>query len=457
MFKRIREVQENPNGRIDIWSREHYKSTVITFGKTIQDILASHGDEPLEEWGGREVTVGIFSFNRPAAKKFLRQIKMEFEDNQELKTLFPDVLWENPKKESPKWSEDDGLLVKRKSNPRESTLEASGLVDGQPTGMHYLLRVYDDVVTLESARSSEMIKKTTQAWGLSLSLGSEGGFCRYVGTFYADGDTYNDIIERGAAEPRIFPATDNGQASGKPVLFSQEYLNEKMFAGIYDFSCQYLCDPIPDENAYFTRDDFRWYDPKELPNMTLRKYGASDCALTEGGGDFTELGIAGVDPKDDLYIIDWYTGRVTMDVWIDRQLDLCRKHKPVKWGSEAGQIRRASEPFLNKRMQERRDYVSIEWYPAISDKPTNCRAFQARAKQGKVYLPMNTPWADDLLAQLLRAPKGKYNDKFDVCGLFGRMLDKMYTAVVPEGPKLRLVKDSYGFDDENDSEGWKIA
>ena len=146
-----REVQANPNGYIDIWSREHYKSSLITFGKTIQDILASHGEDPLPEWNGREVTVGIFSFNRPAAKDFLRQIKIEFENNAELKQLFPDILYGNPKRDAQKWSEDDGLIVKRKSNPREATIEASGLVDGQPTGKHYVLRVYDDVVTLESA------------------------------------------------------------------------------------------------------------------------------------------------------------------------------------------------------------------------------------------------------------------------------------------------------------------
>ena len=456
IFQKCREVQANPNGRIDIWAREHYKSTIITFGKTIQDILASHGDEPLPEWNGREVTVGIFSFNRPAAKKFLRQIKLEFEDNQPLKDLFPDILFQNPKKESSKWSEDDGLVVKRKSNPREATLEASGLVDGQPTGMHYVLRVYDDVVTLESARSAEMIKKTTQAWGLSLSLGSDGGFCRYVGTFYADGDTYNDIIERKAAIPRIVPATDDGLSTGTPVLFTQEYLDEKTFAGIYDFSCQYLCNPIPDDNAYFIEDDFRWYDPKDIDGMTFRKYGASDCALTEGGGDFTELGIAGVDSEDDIYILDWWSGQVTMDVWIEAQLNLCKRHKPVKWGSEAGAIKRASEPYLNKRMRERRDYVTMEWYPAIADKPTNCRAFQARAKQGKVFLPKNTPWAQDLLAQLLRAPKGKYDDKFDVVGLFGRMVDSMYGGVEPSKPALRLVRDSYDFDDGSIDE-WKTG
>lgn len=449
IFQRCRDVQNDPNGFIDIWSREHYKSSIITFGKTIQDILSSHGEEPLDEWGGREVTVGIFSFNRPSAKKFLRQIKNEFESNESLKLLFPDILYKDPRKESPKWSEDDGLVVKRKGNPREATVEASGLVDGQPTGMHYVLRVYDDVVTLESARSAEMIKKTTQAWGLSLSLGSDGGFSRYVGTFYADGDTYNDIIEREAAVPRIFPATLDGTSSGLPVLFSQNYLDEKKKAGMYDFSCQYLCDPIPDDNAYFTKDDFIFV--KQVPEY-LMKYGAGDYAVTEDGGDFTEMGVCGVDENDDLYIVDWYKGQVRPDVWIESQLDLCQKHDLMGWGAEGGPIRRAIEPFLTKRMRERREYVRLEWFPAVSDKPTNCRSFQARASQGKVYL-LDKPWAHDLVSQLIRFPKGKHDDGVDVCGLFGRMLDKMHRAFIPQKPDLRLVESDYGFEEE-ESDDW---
>ena len=31
------------------------------------------------------------------------------------------------------WSLDGGLVVKRKSNPKEATVEAWGLVDSQPT------------------------------------------------------------------------------------------------------------------------------------------------------------------------------------------------------------------------------------------------------------------------------------------------------------------------------------
>jgi len=101
LYDRVQEVNSSPDGHLDLWAREHFKSTTITFGKSIQDILT----DP-------ETTIGIFSHTRPIAKGFLRQIKLEFEGNDLLKSLFPDILWENPRRDSPKWSEDDGIYCK---------------------------------------------------------------------------------------------------------------------------------------------------------------------------------------------------------------------------------------------------------------------------------------------------------------------------------------------------------
>jgi hypothetical protein len=58
VFDRSREVQAEPHGHLDLWAREHFKSSLITFGLTIQEILASHGDNPLidEEPSASSVT-----------------------------------------------------------------------------------------------------------------------------------------------------------------------------------------------------------------------------------------------------------------------------------------------------------------------------------------------------------------------------------------------------------------
>ena len=97
LYDRCREVEAEPNGRLDLWSREFYKSTIITYGMSIKDIL----NDP-------SITIGIFSHTRPIAKAFLAQIKTELETNTFLQDLFPEILYKNPKSESILWSLDGG-------------------------------------------------------------------------------------------------------------------------------------------------------------------------------------------------------------------------------------------------------------------------------------------------------------------------------------------------------------
>ena len=165
LYERCVEIQTEPDGYLDLWARGHYKSTLGTFARTLMDILASHGDDPLPEWAelGHEPTFAIFSHTRPIAKAFLRQIKVELQRNELLKYVYPDILYEIPERQSPRWSEDAGLVVKRHANPKEATLEAHGLVDGQPTSRHFNVLIYDDVVVRDSVTTPEMIEKTTEA------------------------------------------------------------------------------------------------------------------------------------------------------------------------------------------------------------------------------------------------------------------------------------------------------
>jgi len=196
LYAQCREVERAPGGFIDRWAREHYKSTIITFAGVIQEVLK----DP-------EITVGIFSHTRPVANKFLNQIKREFEHNVDLQQTYPDVLWQKAHRDAPLWSLDKGITVKRNGNAKEATIEACGLVDGMPTGAHYLLRVYDDVVTQKSVSTPEQVNKTTEAYELSDNLGARGhdGLMRewMIGTRYTYADTYQHVLDRKTLRPRI--------------------------------------------------------------------------------------------------------------------------------------------------------------------------------------------------------------------------------------------------------------
>ena len=351
LFDRCKEIQEAPNGYVDLWSRDHYKSTIITFGKTIQDIIASHGDDPLPEWQDfREPTFGIFSHNRPIAKAFLRQIKVELENNDLLKQIFPDILYDDPKGQAPMWSEDNGLVVKRKSNPKESTLEAHGLVDGQPTSRHFVVRIYDDVVTDKTVTTPDMIKKTNAAWGLSLNLGVEHGFERYVGTPYKYNDTYTEISRH--LPVRKYPATDDGTADGKPVFRSEQWIKEKKRAGSYIFACQELIDPKADALMSFNEEDLRFY--REPPKNTNNYILCDPANSKKKESDYTSMWVLGAASDGNLYALAFIRDRLGLVERGDLLFKWHEKYRPIIIGYERYGMQ-ADIDYFNDRM-EREQY-----------------------------------------------------------------------------------------------------
>lgn len=296
LYARCREVEQATDGYLDLWAREHYKSTIITFAGVIQEILC----DP-------EITIGIFSHTKPTARKFLLQIKRELEANEDLKRLYPDVLWQDPRNEAPKWSEEKGLLVRRASNAKEATLEAHGLVDGQPTGSHFALLVYDDVVTLESVSTPEQVQKTTNAWSLSDNLGARGRDGRvrkwHIGTRYSYMDSYQAMMEMGAVVARVHPATEDGTRDGKPVFLSAAAWGEKKRNQVPAvLAAQMLQNPTAGGQAMFDKD---WLRFAEVRPRTLNVYILCDPAGSrKRGSDYTAMMVIGVDAQGNKWLLD---------------------------------------------------------------------------------------------------------------------------------------------------------
>lgn len=341
LFQRCREVETSPDGYLDLWARGHYKSTIITFGKTIQDILASHGDDPLPEFNGVELTFGIFSHTRPIAKAFLRQIKNEFENNRSLLELFPDVLFANPERRASSWSEDAGISVRRNTNPKEATVEAWGLVDGQPTGKHFNVLIYDDVVTRSSVTTPEMIAKTTEAWELSLNLGDRAPRKRMIGTRYHFADTYREVMKREAAKPRLHPATANGELTGAPVFLTPEQYEQKVKEmGPYAASSQLLLNPIADALQTFKRSWINHYSEASNWQQMNRVLICDPANAKKKTSDYTAMGVLGKGPDGNLYLLDGVRDRLSLKERAERFIEMHRRWKPMisayeKYGKDA--------------------------------------------------------------------------------------------------------------------------
>lgn len=298
LFDRCREVEAEPDDCLDLWSREHYKSSFITFAGSIQEVVI----DP-------EITIGIFSFNKEIAAKFVDQIKEELQRNELLKQCYPDVFYEKPESESPLWSTAKGLKVRRKTNPKEATWEPHGLTKGQPIGRHFALRIYDDIITLDFVTNPKMVDKATQGWELSDNLGSNqpGKPARrwHIGTRYSFADTYGVILDRKILKPRIYPATDNGKITGKPVFFEQSVWEEKKKTQKSTLSAQLLQNPAAGNEAMFRME---WFKSYLIRPAVLNVYIMGDPSKGDVStdSDNTAIVVIGYDANGNKYLLDGY-------------------------------------------------------------------------------------------------------------------------------------------------------
>jgi len=428
IYERCREVEASPNGYLDVWARGHYKTTIITYALTIQDIIKNPS-----------ITIGIFSHTRPIAKAFLRRIKYEFETNNKLKELFPDILFENPEKDSPKWNEDEGITIRRPNPaPVEATVEASGLVDGQPTGKHYNVLIFDDVVTEKSVTTPEMIEKTTRGWELALNLTSKDYVSRYVGTYYHFADTYHTIIERKAAILRKYPATEDGTLAGKPILLTHEELAEKRKQmGNYTFACQLLLNPALGTDREFKEDDLRYWPAADFRNLNV--YILCDPANEKKKtSDFTCFMVVGLGADRNYYVIDMIRDRLSLRERTNVLFKLHQEYRPIRVGIEK-YGKDADIQHYEERMQRENYRFQIVALGGTTKKEDRIRKLSPVIEEQRLYLPskcikMNYEGVNQDLTktfiteEYLNFPYSEHDDMFDC---MARILDPDMKVIFP--------------------------
>ena len=383
LYDRCREVEAETDDHLDLWARDHYKSTVITYSGIIQEILIDPN-----------ITIGIFSHTKQISAKFLKQIMTELEQNQWLKDCHADCLWQDPAKEAPLWGLGFGIIVKRETNPKESTVEAHGLVKGQPTSKHFHLRVYDDVVTRESVTNPEQVRATTEAWELSDNLGGGPQRKWHIGTRYSFADTWGEILSRGLLKPRLFPATDNGRLDGKPVFLTEEFWEKKKRIQASQVAAQMLQNPLAGKEQVFMPT---WLQPYRMRPRVLTVYIMGDPSRGKSKkADRTALAVIGLDGAGNKYLLDGFRHRMTLSQrWESLKLLYHKWRKApgvqiVQVGYERYGLQSDDEYFQEKMMQEGFSFpiTELAWtQEGDQSKKARVERLQPDIQHSKFFLP----------------------------------------------------------------------
>lgn len=196
--------------------------------------------------------------------------------------------------------------------------------------------------------------------------------------------------------------------------------------------------PAPEDGSYFRKEDLvEEHDPLTLPK-NLRKYGASDHAVSEKQkADSTVAGCVGIDEEGDIWVLpDIVWEKMETDQTVDEIIEQMRIHKPQVWWLENELISKSFGPFLKRRMYEEGIYTTLDPKTPTKEKKTRARAIQGRMRQRRVHFPAYAPWWPEAKQQLLKFPYGTHDDFVDFLSWIGLGLTQEYSAPITKTKKI---------------------
>ena len=299
---------ENEDSDRVMWlcAREHLKSITITISDTIRDILKDPESGTL-----------ILSYKKPLAVSFVTTIKTIFETNDTLRSCYPEIIWPDCNK-AKEWTQER-LTVIRKAVKAESSVQAGGLLQGMPTGVHYRKIKYDDIMVHDMAiamkKNPDIIEELNFKYDMSLNLGTSVPPVKVVvvGTPYFHEDVLNYIDHKGTYTVHRYPATMDGKRDGEPRFLPQEKLDE-LKKNPYTFNSQQLLDPTPTDQMALNPMFLRYILAEDIPRDLYRFMVIDPAATRKASSDKWAISVWAVKPNLDnigfswIYLVDCYIG-----------------------------------------------------------------------------------------------------------------------------------------------------
>lgn len=226
----LKENQDAPRELILI-PREHLKTSIVTVGGAIQEILKNPN-----------VTILISNLVLSNAEKILSEIK-ECLMKPDLVAMFGNFV-------GPLWNRDEIVVRQRTSTDKTPTISI-GSPDKVLTSQHYDFIILDDILDDSVLGTADQILKTRNYYSKTIDLLKRPhGKLRVVGTRYDDKDLYGYLMREMKDEYKVFfrGATKDNTMEGElifPKKFNHDILKKLLKEkGSFSFYCTPAETPI---------------------------------------------------------------------------------------------------------------------------------------------------------------------------------------------------------------------
>ena len=322
------------NRQLYLLPRGHFKTTIITIGYVLQQILQNRVS------GKPDLRCLILSAKEDHALTMSDQIKDMFVTNKYLRMLFPQ--WCNPKE----WDSSGEWTTPARTNlgiigKREPTIVASGY-KSKLASKHYDLIILDDPID-EDDCSEIGIRQSLINYAKIIPLLDMGGRLVVIGTRYHYNDLYQHLMDSGAYKIHVRHAFESESEPCKrdecarysqphnaadferglpiaPTLFTRAELEFRLKEyeadpklGAAQWWHQYMNIPFAPSDRklqpeWFVKIDDSMIPGGKAPFSPLSKFISVDTAWKDeehpSGYDFTVIVVGGFDGMGRLYILD---------------------------------------------------------------------------------------------------------------------------------------------------------
>jgi hypothetical protein len=150
-----------PYRKMLIMPRNHGKTSIVAQALPLHAMIQPRGGNIyFQGEPGSYLRLVLAGETEEMAVRNLRVIKGALENNVLLRALWPHICWDNPRRQSAKWS-DDAIIIPRDTNFPEPTIRAIG-VGGAVTGMHPNMLIKDDLTTQRAANEPPTMHKAIE-------------------------------------------------------------------------------------------------------------------------------------------------------------------------------------------------------------------------------------------------------------------------------------------------------
>ena len=381
--------------------REHAKSTIITLGVPLHDILFE-----------RRHFILIISDTEDLAGDFCQFIQLELEENERIREDFGDLVnagfWE-----AKDFVTKNGIRVKARGRGQR----IRGLRWRQYRPDRVLI---DDLENDKNVKNPRIVNETIE-WLLTAVLGSlsENYSMMMVGTILSKRCVLKQMIDMKSEDDpesprfisRIYRAiTDDGTPLWPAQWSLERLLKRKAQMGSIRFNQEMQNDPKDDEGL-FREEWIRYYHPEELTNRPLRVYTYIDPSMEPGSAnDYKAIITVGIDSSGIIYVLDAFIRKCSVDTMVRATYSRYEEWHPLVIGLEENALGEFAGVPFRMVAQEKGYHLPLKGLKQKVAKEARIGRISPLVERGIIRFRKGHSDQDLLVEQLIYFPSSTIND-----------------------------------------------